>query len=397
MLIQCQAVNVACSGVVFTRDIQNNKPYYLINYDETGSTDSVTSGSAGRMMKVVRNVDENTLDTPWKELLKAVRELEHIMEGLALDIEFAIDKENRIILFQMRPLVASYKQGSNYDDPAFFYLLENAANMYLQHKNVITGEPMMMSDMAFWNPSEIIGTNPRPLDYSLYRAIITHQAWNQGIVKLGFRKLSEDLMHRIGNKPYICLEYAFYSLIPQRVPEELAKRLVHYYQNALRHNLTAHDKIEFEIVFSSYDFGTEQRTRKLLDFGFSEQDRTELLESLKAVTEHAITEFDRILEEDLNSLKKLEEIRKRRKASSCRIGNHPSDHAGGAESSCRFAALWNPSVCAPSPDGIYGKSFSAESDGKWTQRAGEKRRKDLVYAGRCRRFHAVHFHGLYKV
>ena len=311
VLIQCQALNVACSGVVFTRDIQNNKPYYLINYDETGSTDSVTSGSAGRMMKVVRNVDENTLDTPWKELLKAVRELEHIMEGLALDIEFAIDKENRIILFQMRPLVASYKQGSNYDDPAFFYLLENAANMYLQHKNVITGEPMMMSDMAFWNPSEIIGTNPRPLDYSLYRAIITHQAWNQGIVKLGFRKLSEDLMHRIGNKPYICLEYAFYSLIPQRVPEELAKRLIHYYQNALRHNLTAHDKIEFEIVFSSYDFGTEQRTRKLLDFGFSEQDRTELLESLKAVTEHAITEFDRILEEDLNSLKKLEEIRKK--------------------------------------------------------------------------------------
>ena len=29
--------------------------------------------------------------------------------------------------------------------------------------------------------------------------------------------------------------------------------------------------------------------------------------------------------------------------------------------------------------------------------AGKKRRKDLVYAGRCRRFHAVHFHGLYGV
>lgn len=39
-------------------------------------------------------------------------------------------------------------------------------------QNVITGEPMMMSDMAFWNPSEIIGNNSRPLDYSLYRAIL---------------------------------------------------------------------------------------------------------------------------------------------------------------------------------------------------------------------------------
>ena len=76
-------------------------------------------------------------------------------------------------------------------------------------KSVITKEPMMMSDMAFWNPSEIIGSNPRPLDYSLYRAIITHRAWNQGIARIGFRKLEEDLMHRVGNKPYICLEYAF--------------------------------------------------------------------------------------------------------------------------------------------------------------------------------------------
>ena len=170
VLIQCQALNVACSGVVFTRDIQNNKPYYLINYDETGSTDSVTSGSAGRMMKVVRNVDENTLDTPWKELLKAVRELEHIMEGLALDIEFAIDKENRIILFQMRPLVASYKQGSNYDDPAFFYLLENAANMYLQHKNVIRTHDdvrygILESVGDHWNESAAVRLFPLPGHY----------------------------------------------------------------------------------------------------------------------------------------------------------------------------------------------------------------------------------------
>lgn len=311
VLIQCQALHVVCSGVVFTRDIQSNKPYYLINYDETGSTDSVTGGTAGRMMKVVRNVDEGTLKTPWRELLRAVRELEHIMDGLALDIEFAINKDHQVILFQMRPLVASYKQGNVYDDNAFFKLLENAADMYEHHKNVITGEPMMMSDMAFWNPSEIIGNNSRPLDYSLYRAIITHRAWNQGIAGIGFRKLSEDLMHRIGNKPYICLEYAFYSLIPQKVPEKLARRLVRYYQNALRHNLTAHDKIEFEIVFSSYDFGTEQRTKRLVEYGFTEEDRRNLVENLKEVTEDAVLNYEKILEEDMESLRKLEKIRGR--------------------------------------------------------------------------------------
>lgn len=310
VLIQCQAQNVACSGVVFTRDIQSNKPYYLINYDETGSTDSVTGGVAGRMMKIIRNVKEETLQAPWRQLLRAVRELESIMEGLALDIEFAVNREHQVILFQMRPLVASYKHGNIYDDQAFFGLLESAGLMYQHHKNVVTATPMMLSDMAFWNPSEIIGNNPRPLDYSLYRAIITHRAWNQGIAGLGFRKLNQDLMHRIGNKPYICLEYAFYSLIPQTVDEGLALRLVRYYENALRSNLTAHDKIEFEIVFTSYDFETRERTKCLLSYGFTEKERQMLLRSLKDVTEYAILNFDRILKTDLESLKKLEEVRK---------------------------------------------------------------------------------------
>ena len=310
VLIQCQARNVACSGVVFTRDIQSNKPYYLINYDETGSTDSVTGGLAGRMMKVIRNVDLQTLRSPWMELLLAVQELEHIMEGLALDIEFAIDKSGQVILFQMRPLVASYKQPSIYDDHAFFGLLKDAGMMYEQHKNAVTGTPMMLSDMAFWNPSEIIGNNPRPLDYSLYRAIITHRAWNEGIAALGYRSLSEDLMHRIGNKPYICLEYSFYALIPEEVEEGLAGRLVRYYENALRHNLTAHDKIEFEIVFTTYDFGTEEKTRCLLDYGFTEEERRRLTDSLRRMTEQAVLRFDGILKEDQRALEELEAVRK---------------------------------------------------------------------------------------
>ncbi len=310
VLIQCQARNVAYSGVVFTRDIQSNRPYYLINYDATGSTDSVTGGSAGKMMRIIRNIRAETLRTPWRELLCAVQELEHIMEGLALDIEFAISREGRIILFQLRPLVASYKRMNTYDDGAFFSLLNDAALMYQHHKNAVTGTPMMLSDMAFWNPSEIIGSNPRPLDYSLYRAIITHHAWNEGIAEIGFRKLNQDLMHRIGNKPYICLEYAFYSLIPQAVDEPLALKLVQYYTDALRNNLTAHDKIEFEIVFTTCDFETEERTRCLLKYGFSEEERQKLLKSLKNVTEHAVVNFDKILKEDKESLRKLEEIRK---------------------------------------------------------------------------------------
>lgn len=47
VLIQPQTLHVVKSGVIFTRDINENRPYYLINYDENGSTDAVTSGIGG--------------------------------------------------------------------------------------------------------------------------------------------------------------------------------------------------------------------------------------------------------------------------------------------------------------------------------------------------------------
>ncbi len=50
ILVQSQTENVITSGVVFTRNIQNNAPYYLINYDKSSSTDSVTSGQIGNKL-----------------------------------------------------------------------------------------------------------------------------------------------------------------------------------------------------------------------------------------------------------------------------------------------------------------------------------------------------------
>ena len=46
VLVQPMLSNVGMSGVVFTADIDTLSQYYIINYDESGSTSGVTSGKS---------------------------------------------------------------------------------------------------------------------------------------------------------------------------------------------------------------------------------------------------------------------------------------------------------------------------------------------------------------
>ena len=310
ILIQRQAQNVHYSGVIFTRDIQGNRPYYLINYDDQGSTDSVTSGRGGKTLWVVKNADISAIGKPWGSLIAAVQEIELFLNGMALDIEFAVNASGEIIIFQVRPLVASYKHGKDIDDRAFFERCDSIKKQYRADVCAFNDRPMMLSDMAFWNPSEIIGTNPRELEYSLYEEIITKKAWNKGIAEIGYRTLDEKLMYRLGNKPYISLEYSFYSLIPQAVSEQLARKLVNYYCDKLNQDLTSHDKIEFEIAFTTYDFCTEKNSRQLLKCGFSEEERSDFLKALFDLTYNVLRDYDDILKKDMLSLKLLDNVRR---------------------------------------------------------------------------------------
>ena len=47
--VQPMLQNVTMSGVIFTSDIDTLSPYYIINFDESGSTNSVTSGNSNKL------------------------------------------------------------------------------------------------------------------------------------------------------------------------------------------------------------------------------------------------------------------------------------------------------------------------------------------------------------
>lgn len=308
VLIQTQTKGVTASGVIFTRDLQRNRPYYLVNYDDNGSTDSVTSGSGGKSLWIGRDLQE--VPAPWTSLITAVREIEQILDGMILDIEFAITCSGEVVIFQVRPLAANYRFSKAFNDETFFRHKRQVKETVRSQPRSVDGQAMLFSDMAFWNPSEIVGTHPHELDYSLYREIITKRAWNDGLVSMGYRRVNRELMVRFSGKPYISIDYAFLSLIPAALSQELAEKLVAYYKRKLRQDLTAHDKIEFEIVYSCYDFSSSKKLDSLTSESFYLEECEELKKALHDLTHRGIREYFQFLEQDRQSLASLDHLRR---------------------------------------------------------------------------------------
>lgn len=305
VLIQRQTEDVLLSGVVFTRDIQRNRPYYVINYDDNGSTDSVTSGSDGKAAWISHSATRDSIPEKWKSLMEVVWELEDILPGILLDIEFAVT-DKYVVVFQVRPLAAAYKFGRKNDNKE----IENAKEIAIKkYQRINTKGLTCFSDMAFWNPAEIIGSNPKNLDYSLYRELITRSAWNAGLVPMGYRTVSKELMYKFGNKPFISLECSFEALMPSTISDQLAIKLSGYYVNKLKQDLSAHDKIEFEISHNCFDFSMHKRLASLMADGFKTGEVLELESALKILTIKVINNYSRMLKEDEDDLRKLEGIR----------------------------------------------------------------------------------------
>lgn len=310
VLVQKQTEDVVASGVVFTRDLQRNRPYYMVNYEDNGSTDAVTSGSGGKSLWISRDTEANSLLEPWQSLIEAIRELERILDGMILDVEFAVTGTGETVIFQVRPLAANYRYSKEFDDEAFFAHKQRVKAAVRSQNAGMDQDAMIFSDMAFWNPSEMIGVHPHELDYSLYREIITKRAWNEGLVPMGYRRVDKELMVRFSGKPYISVDYSFESLIPSALSDELSEKLVRFYKKKLREDLTAHDKIEFEIVYSCYDFATADKLDRLTDEGFYVEECQALRQALRELTLHGIQSYFEVLGQDEQALERLEYSRR---------------------------------------------------------------------------------------
>ena len=298
ILIQKQTRNVKTSGVVFTRTPDIGAPYYIINFEDGKSTDSVTKGLVGNTIKIFRKISLKDIPAKWRNLILSVREIEEILGTDLLDMEFAITTNN-IVIFQVRPLTTGKElHMSNIEKNVLKLLMKNKKKYCTLLSSSKTGtNQLIFSDMTDWNPAEIIGNSPHNLDYSLYDYLVMKKSWLDGRLILGYQKINTPaLMRKFGNKPYVDVGVSFNSLIPQNCNKNLRKKLLKFFLRKFAENPFLHDKAEFEILFTCYDTSLDSRLKELNDFGFNKNEIKNLKLSLKEFTNNLILDFPKLFD-----------------------------------------------------------------------------------------------------
>lgn len=292
VLVQPMLENVSICGVAFTLDPNNLGNYYVINYDETGSTSAVTSGnSAGSKLYYQfksYEVPENKYEklNEMQRVCLVLKELETFFEQDNLDVEFAYTEDKALYILQVRPLCMTADLRIDVEkQKAELEHIKAKIESQQRKQPFLCGEKTVYSVMTDWNPAEMIGIRPKLLAKSIYQEIITDNIWAYQRDNYGYRNLrSFPLMVDFCGLPYIDVRVSFNSFIPAELEEDLSEKLVNYYIECLRRNPEKHDKAEFDIVFSCYTMDLPERIQVLKKHGFSEEEIKKIVQSLRNLT-----------------------------------------------------------------------------------------------------------------
>lgn len=291
VLVQPMLEHIKLCGVAFTLDPNSLGNYYVINYDESGSTSSVTSGNGreGKLLYVFKGKEEGAKPEEAARLCVVLRRLERLFGSSSLDVEFAVTEDGSLYILQVRPLCIRGKAADWERQHDALQRIEAKIRQNAGPKPYLCGNKNIYGVMPDWNPAEMIGLHPKALALSLYQEVITDSVWAYQRDNYGYRNLrSFPLMVDFGGLPYIDVRVSFNSFVPAGLDEEISGRLVNYYLERLAAEPSKHDKIEFDIVFSCYTLDLPRRIRVLEDYGFSEEEIQAIVCALRDLTNNII-------------------------------------------------------------------------------------------------------------
>ncbi|MDA9996089.1 PEP-utilizing enzyme [Candidatus Pelagibacter sp.] len=291
VFIQEMISNVSVSGVLFTKDVDTGLNYYVINYDDiTGKTDTVTSGygaHSNRTLFIFKKFGENIKSPRFKKLINCVIDLEKTIGNNDIDIEFAITKNLKPYLFQVRPIttIKKWKKVSIKKHEKYLLSAEKKLKKIFKKPKNILGKNTVFGQMPDWNPVEMLGKYPSELSYSLYSKLITDNTWAKSRAIMGYRNMSKHpLMHQICGQPYIDTRLSLNSFLPQKLSTIIGKKIIDFGIEELKKKPQLHDKVEFELSTPSYIFDIKKKISKRFKNKLSKNETKTFIKELRLLT-----------------------------------------------------------------------------------------------------------------
>ena len=306
VFVQPCVEHLRCAGVVFTADMDTLAPYYIVNFDESGRPDGITSGrSTHTKTYVCFKHSPYPCPFPWLDrLISACREIEDAFEEPCLDIEFALSEKEELYIFQVRPLAAKgIKRKTDLDLDSSLRVVEaRISKLFASHHDLL-GKRTIFGIMPDWNPAEMIGLRPKQLALSLYKELITDNVWAYQRDNYGYRNLrSHPLLVSFLGSPYIDVRVDFNSFVPKGLTDSTAEKLVNYYLDKLSATPAHHDKVEFEIVHSCFYLDLPERLKELKAHGFDGNEIGHIASSLLEITNDIIDTENGLYIRDLKKI-----------------------------------------------------------------------------------------------
>lgn len=314
ILVQPQLSDVAICGVMFTCNIQNGAPYYVINYDESGATDKITSGVSDEQQThyIYRHSSALPNDDRLAALIECARELEQITDNDALDIEYAFDRKQQLYLFQVRPL-AQREIVERYRSSNIKSIIDEtrtAINRCNERRGGIAGRRTILSDMSDWNPAELVGSHPRPLALSTFQFLITDSAWREARGELGYyNPANEKLLITLAGHPYVDVRNSFNSLLPGVLGASVRERVINESLDFLQAKPHLHDKVEFEVATNCFTPAIDDRKARYESAGLSGDQISVLRKTMLDHTEKLIRGEFRTLESYMEEIGQMDQAR----------------------------------------------------------------------------------------